>query len=44
MLEVAQHQRNVDPDGQEDQDPLANRAEQVAREIDHAEHEDQGDE
>ena len=44
MLEVAQHQRNVDPDGQEDQDPLANRAEQVAREVDHAEHKDQGDE
>ena len=44
MLEVAQHQRNVDPDGQEDQDPLANCAEQVAREVDHAEHKDQGDE
>ena len=44
MLEVAHHQRDVYLDGQEDQDPLANRAEQVAGEVDHAEHDDQGDE
>ena len=41
--EVAQHQRDIDLDGQMDQHPLAHKADQRAGDADHAEHQDQGD-
>ena len=41
MLEVAQHQRDIDFNGKEDQDPLSHSREQRAGQVDHTEHDNE---
>ena len=41
MLEVAQHQRDIDFNGKEDQDPISHGREQRAGQVDHTEHDNE---
>ena len=41
MLEVAQHQRDVDFNGKEDQDPFSHSRDQRTGQVDHTEHDNE---